>query len=113
VTHYTRGTPQPPIGFLTVAPTNQHKVEYSIVGSASDVGITARNESGGTEQYEVSLPFNHTFYTTAGEFVYLSAQKKGEDGTISVRIRVDGTLLQEATASSPYGIASASGRIPK
>jgi hypothetical protein len=90
-----------------------YEVEYSINGSASEVGITMRNSAGGTEQHDVSVPYRTTFNASAGAFVYLSAQKKDKDGTVHVSIRVDGQLLQDATASSPYGIATASGRIAR
>jgi hypothetical protein len=95
----------------TAPPQGLHTVEYSISGSADYVGITARNSEGGTEQHEVGLPYHRTLYVGSGQFVYLSAQNKGKDGDVHVTIRVDGNLLQEASASSPYGIATASGSV--
>jgi hypothetical protein len=87
-----------------------HVVEYSIEGPVRHVSITGRNAGGGTEQHEVAVPYSKTLYVRGSFFAYLSAQKKGESGTIRVVIRVDGKILQQASASSPYGVASASGR---
>jgi hypothetical protein len=109
-------SPQPipaPTARPAAAIPGVHGVEYSIDGTATEAGITTRNSIGGTEQHDVRVPYSATFYVRDGAFVYLSAQKKGKDGTIHVTIRVDGRLLQEATASSPYGIATASGSVRK
>jgi hypothetical protein len=37
----------------------------------------------------------------------------GVEGTVHVIIRVGGKVLQEAEASAPYGIATASGKVTK
>lgn len=86
-----------------------HTVEYAIEGPEQRVSITGRNAAGGTEQHEVSVPYDFTMYVRGRFFVYLSAQRKGQAGMIRVVIHVDGKILQEANASSPYGIATASG----
>ena len=88
-----------------------HQVEYTIDGTARAAGLTYRNAGGGTEQNDVALPATLSFRTVAGAFVYISAQKKGEEGTVHVAIRVDGILMRQSISSSPYGIASASGRV--
>ncbi len=76
-----KGASLPPIGFRPADPSaDQHQVEYSIAGSASEVGVTARNATGGTEQYEASVPYRSTLYVGGGAFVYLSAQNKVRTG---------------------------------
>jgi len=100
----TAANPPPPLPGV-------HTVEYEIDGSASLAAITARNPAGGTEQHEVRIPYSRTFYVRSGAFLYLSAQKKSAEGTVHVTVRVDGKILQQATSSSPYGIATASGRV--
>lgn len=94
------------------APTQARLVEYSITGSARVVRITDRNNVGGTEQHEVAVPYHYSFEVNPGAFVYLSAQKADTNGEITVSVTVDGRPLQAASASSPYGIATASGRVP-
>jgi hypothetical protein len=88
-----------------------HEIQYVIDGSAGAAGLTYRNADGGTEQRDVALPSRLSFRTIAGAFVYISAQKKGREGTVRVEIIVDGTIMQQSTSSSPFGIASASGRV--
>jgi hypothetical protein len=54
-----------------------------------------------------------SFYAASGQFVYVSAQNKTDSGEVHVSITVDGRVLQEATSSTRYGIATASGSVPK
>lgn len=88
----------------------RHRVGYLVEGSANAVSITIRNSSGGTEQHEVKVPYIDWFDVSGHPFVYLSAQKKDEFGEIHVSITVNGRVIQEARTSSPFGIATASGR---
>ncbi len=88
-----------------------HQIEYVIEGSAGAAGLTYRNAGGGTEQHEVALPTRLSFRMVAGAFVYISAQKKGRDGTVRVGIIVDGILMRQTTSSAPFGIATASGKV--
>ncbi|HZW05336.1 MAG TPA: hypothetical protein VFF58_00370 [Candidatus Nitrosotalea sp.] len=94
-------------------PPGVHRVEYAIRGSARAVGLTYRNATGGSEQNDTRLPAALSFYAASGQFVYLSAQNKTNSGDVHVSITVDGRLLQEATSSTAYGIASASGSVPR
>ena len=74
--------------------------------------LTYQNESGGTEQRAVALPWTLEFNARHGAFLYLSAQKQQEYGTIHAAVYVDAQPLQEAYADAAYGIASASGTAP-
>jgi hypothetical protein len=98
---------------MPLLPPGAHLVEYSITGSAAAVALTYRNASGGTEQNVVGLPSSMSFYSLAGRFVYLSAQNKTSGGDVHVSITVDGRILQQATSASAYGIATASGSVPR
>ncbi|MGA3203905.1 MAG: hypothetical protein ABSF12_15570 [Bryobacteraceae bacterium] len=90
-----------------------HQIEYVIDGSAPAAGLTYRNAGGGTEQRDVDLPARLTFQTGSGASIFIAAQKKGEEGTVRVKIVVDGRAVGQSTASAPYGIASASGRLDR
>jgi hypothetical protein len=94
-------------------PAGVHRVEYSIGGSAAAVGLTYRNATGGTEQRDVRLPGSLSFNAVAGQFVYISAQNRTNTGDVHVSITVDGRPLQEATSTTPFGIAAASGSVPR
>jgi hypothetical protein len=92
---------------------------------------SALDTDGSSEQKQEKLPYSDKFFAPPGTFLYLSVQKarvtKTEDairpyevlvddgvhGTVHVLIRVGGKVLQEAEASAPYGIATASGEIAK
>jgi len=106
-------SPQPSTPARTKLPSGLHHVEYTIDGSARIVGATYRNATGGTEQNDAAVPANMSFYAMAGSFVYLSAQNKSDNGTVHVAISIDGRLLQQASSSTQYGIATASGSVPR
>jgi hypothetical protein len=103
-------------------PQSAKEVTYEVDGTATYATLTTINQNGGTEQNQVKLPFAVTFYARGGQPVYLSAQKTrvattyrgrefvtydGVTGTVHVLIRVTGAVLQEATSSAPYRIATA------
>jgi hypothetical protein len=64
-------------------------------------------------QRTVSLPWTLEMRAGPRQFLYLSAQKKEPYGTVKTGIYIDGHLLQEAESSTEYGIASASGVVPR
>jgi hypothetical protein len=103
----------PRVGTETGGTPSYYQVEYNIDGSAGTVSLTYRNALGQTQQREVRLPFTGKFHADPSSFLYLSAQKSGREGTVHVVIRVSDFILHEASSSSPYGIATASGSIPK
>lgn len=108
------------------------EVCYEITGTVHMADLTKKNKDGSSEQTRVDVPFEQKFYAPAGTSLYLSVQKTkivkedggiispryivvddGIHGTVHVLIRVGGKVLQEAEASTPYGIATASGVVPE
>lgn len=108
------------------------EVVYQADGTAKYANLMLTNPSGGKEQNQVKLPFELKFYAKSGQFLYLSAQKTrvtetvhypvndrivvlddGVTGTVHVLIKVSGAVLQEASSSSPYGVATAEGKLPE
>ncbi len=87
-----------------------HHVTYQLTGSGGAASITIKNESGGTEQHTVPVPWTKEFDAPAGRFLYLSAQNKG-DGLLEATIYVDAKPIQHAETTERYGIASVSGRV--
>ena len=88
-------------------------VTYTVTGSyVGFVDLTYSNESGGSEQKTVALPWKLEFKPQHNAFLYVSAQKQDEKGIIDAVIFVDGDVIQKAEANSRYGIATASGRAP-
>src|SRR5579871_4651218 len=100
----------------TSASERTHTVRYLVecltaTGKSYDCKIfgtdlTYQNGSGGTNQITVGLPWSVEIKQQKdGSFVYLSAQKLGNAYPIlHVAIYVDNILLQEAFASTAYGI---------
>lgn len=91
-------------------------VVYELDGSVNYADITIVTPDG-MEQITADVPLMNrngdvglhlTF--PAGEFVSISAQKPGERGTLTCRIKVDGRVVSENTSTAAYGIASCDGR---
>ncbi|SRR5580698_7194236 len=118
----------------TVAPSQSgvREVVYEVDGTANYANLTLKNQEGSVEQKQVKLPFEMKFYARTGQFLYLSAQKvrvlkpglhafddqpqdivsDGIHGNVHVLIRCAGSVLKEASADAPYGIATAEGKLP-
>jgi hypothetical protein len=94
-------------------PTLPPSVVYVVEGSsgATRVAITIENDTGGTEQHEVSLPYRRVFSGfDAGDFVYISAQNQNSYGALDCQIIVGGITRYRASSSGEYSICSVSGR---
>jgi hypothetical protein len=107
------------------------QVDFDVDGSVKYASLTSSTgANAGTEQNIVEVPYHKSVFLKVGSNLYLSAQKTrvtrpdvtspserlqilddGQKGTVHVAIRVNGTILQEATTSAPLGIATASGRL--
>jgi hypothetical protein len=96
---------------MRVANRGAYSVTYRVSGTTPSAGLTLQNASGGTEQKDVSLPWESSFKASDGQCVYISAQKSTEMGTIHCEILLNGSVVKSAEANAAYGIASCSGRI--
>ncbi|MBA7638822.1 hypothetical protein ES703_46478 [subsurface metagenome] len=86
------------------------EVIYEITGTADRVDVTLNNASGGTEQYDdVRLPQRYAYSSFTDWFLYISAQNQGEYGTVRVAIYLNGKVVETASSSGAYVIATASG----
>lgn len=86
-------------------------VEYVVEGTSTSASLTYSNESGGTEQLDVKLPWRDLFFANSGFSAYISAQNNNKVGSITVKILLNGIEVKQSTSSGAYVIASASGRI--
>jgi hypothetical protein len=93
------GAPPPP-------PPPPASVTYDLTGQGS-VSVTLQNASGGTEQFETPQPYHLDLGPTTG-FVYISAQLQ-DTGTVTCTIKQGDTVIQTATSSGQYVIATCSG----
>jgi len=86
-------------------------IEYSVEGSTSSASLTFTNQSGGTEQHKVDLPWRQSMTVQKGFFAYISAQNQKSYGALSVKILLNGIPVKSSDSSGEYGIASASGKV--
>jgi hypothetical protein len=94
----------------SLMPVIPHHITYQLTGSEGAASITIKNETGGTEQHTVPIPWTKEFDAPTGRFLYLSAQNKG-DGLLEATIYVDAKAIQHAETTERYGIASVSGTV--
>lgn len=90
-------------------------VIYEVVGKPPNTGVslTYENDTGNTEQHDVALPWQKTLYLQSGQFVYVSAQLEQASGfEITCRIIAGNRVIETATSSGQYSIATCSGRTP-
>jgi hypothetical protein len=95
------GAPAPP-------PPPPASVTYDLTGQGS-VSVTLQNASGGTEQFETPLPYHLDLGGVTG-FVYISAQLQ-DTGTVTCEIKQGDQVVQTATSTGQYVIASCSGSV--
>jgi len=92
---------------------NSRSVKYQVTGSASTVSLTLNNATGGTEQIaSATLPWSESFTVQKGDFLYVSAQNNGSSGSVTATVYVNNRVLQTATSTGAYVIATASGDAP-
>jgi hypothetical protein len=85
----------------------EHKVEYKIYGTANSADLTYSTPSGGTGQRTVSLPYSIEYDSFGDSFLYISAQKNDEFGTINVEIYYEDNLRSSDSCSGIFCIATA------
>lgn len=87
-------------------------IDYKVQGTAIRASLTYKNASGGTVQEDVNLPWEDRMEVQRGSFVYISAQNKGETGTITCTITANLVEYKRTTSSGAYKIAVCSGQVP-
>ena len=109
------GGPGQPV--RAAATAREHEVVYSVRGSARSVSLIYEDGRGGSEQ-EVSeaalganLSWSRTFRMTDGALLHLSAQNRGQDGTVTAEISVDGVQRERTTSQGAFAIAHVGGRL--
>lgn len=96
----------------------ENRVSYRVDGTAQSASITATTP-GGMQQHDVALPMTTTsgevglsFQSSPGEFVYISAQNRSDEGTVTCSIMLDGLVVATNTSTAAYGIATCEYSIP-
>jgi hypothetical protein len=86
-----------------------HSVTYYVEGTTSAASLTYENAQGGAQQEKVRVPWQTSFKTKRGSFLYLSAKNEESYGDVTVRITVDGKEFKRDDAKGEYTIANTSG----
>jgi hypothetical protein len=100
---------------VTVATTRTVRltVEYEVTGTARAASLTLENDTGGTEQKTVRIPWSQSYTGFGrGDFVYVSAQNEGESGGLTCRVTVNGRVEFTSSSTGAYAICTASGSVP-
>ena len=88
--------------------TTGDTITYEVVGTIPSVALTLQPSTGPTITDIVTLPFSIDYDFQPGDHVFMSAQNETGDGTISVRIYLNGKLQKAAQTSLSYGTVSLS-----
>lgn len=89
--------------------STEHFVIYRITGTATSTDLTYELPLGSQQEQRRPVPWEKSFTASTGEFLYISAQNRGEYGTVRCQIMVDGRTIQDAESKGGYTIASCSG----
>jgi hypothetical protein len=101
--------------------TAPHVVFYAEGDGTAAAAMTLQTESGGTIQKDVALPLTDASKGTAGlssdlfkhgDHLYISLQNKQDAGSVTCRIKVGDTVIDEATSSGGHVVVSCVGKVP-
>jgi hypothetical protein len=102
--YFYGGTVMSSLGWVS-----SHKVEYRVSGTSPGGSLTYENESGGTEQRDVTFPWSMEMDKKQGDFVYVSVRNNYVEGAVTCQIWVDGKKYKESTSEGDGVIARCSG----
>lgn len=83
-------------------------ITYEVTGTTSSVKVSYTNETGGTQQETVSLPWNHKCFVRGSFHAHIFAQNEEKKGTIRVRILLNDQEKKSSVSSGAFVIATAS-----
>lgn len=89
---------------------DERDVRYEV--SCQSCDLTYSNKEDNTEQREVSGPWEYNFEAEPNHFLYISAQNNRQSGTVAVKIYWNDELLESASSSGAFVIATASASAP-
>lgn len=92
---------------------HDHKITYNVTGTADEYSVTIDDSTNQTAQFDVQNGWEYTFKRDYGstDWLYLSAQAKGEGKKVTSQIKVDCTTWKETTSKGDYVIATVDGSL--
>jgi hypothetical protein len=91
---------------LVIAPAckRNDNVTYEVTGTAESVDVKVSNEKNVMEEYrDIPLPWRMDYGGFEENNVYLYAYNRGEEGSVTVTIYVNGQVFKSLTTEEPYG----------
>lgn len=86
--------------------SSTHDITYKISGSSGQASITYTNQTGGTEQHTVYLPWQLTVKMNQYSVANILAQKTGEAGTITCEVLDNGNPWLKSTSTAAYAVVT-------
>ena len=87
--------------------SGKYKITYHVEGTANTASVTYTNEQGGTEQRDVSLPWDSAIYEMEiGDFASIVTQSQDYSSTIICIIEINGKILKRSESSGDFVIAT-------
>ena len=92
---------------VDAAANRPHEVVYEVIGEGTARSITyASTDGGGFEQVtQVTLPWKKETISR-GPATHRLVARNDDDGSITCRITIDGTVVTEKTSSGPYAVVA-------
>jgi hypothetical protein len=87
-------------------------VRYEVGGTAAEINVTYRNETGAVEQRDVQGSWSYEFQSKQGQLVTLRAANRTSSGTVTCRVLIDGVVLKEGESEGAWKFVDCSGLIP-
>lgn len=82
-----------------------YRITYRVSGTANTAALSYATGDG-FEQRDVQMPWELTFVAKPTAHAHLSAQNKGEFGSVEVQILVNGVPLKSAHSEGAYKVAT-------
>lgn len=96
--------------------SNSDRVEviYNVTDTRNgNVSLTYQNSSGNSQQDAAeATPWKKRYRMESGSFMYVSAQRGHNSGSVTCTITVDGKVVERAKSTGAAVIATCSGRVP-
>jgi hypothetical protein len=97
-----------------------YAVRYELDGTTKQADVTMQTPTGRSQQSDIDVPMMDqetnapglTFTEFGlGDFVYVSGQNSQSYGTLTCRIKVNGVVMSQNTASGGFSIATCEERV--
>jgi hypothetical protein len=97
--------PQSTIPSATPAQSETFKITYKVTGTTTLATIYFHNESEGTDQRKIGVPWERSFKASPGYVLFLFAQNEKDEGRIGCQMLVNDVIVAESVSEGAHAIA--------